>query len=46
MANKDGHRRFGTMRKLPSGRYQIRYIGADGQMHAGAVDLRAQERRR
>ena len=24
MANKDGHRRFGNARKLPSGRFQIR----------------------
>ena len=24
MPNKDGHRRFGNVRKLPSGRYQIR----------------------
>jgi integrase len=30
MANKDGHRRFGTIRKLPSGRYQVRYPGPDG----------------
>jgi hypothetical protein len=35
MANKDGHRRFGSVRKLPSGRYQIRYIGTDGQEHTG-----------
>ena len=35
MANKDGHRRFGTLRKLPSGRYQIRYPGPDGQMRPG-----------
>ena len=35
MANKGGHRRFGSMRKLPSGRYQIRYIGTDGQEHTG-----------
>ncbi|MCG5450764.1 tyrosine-type recombinase/integrase [Micromonospora hortensis] len=32
MANKDGHRRFGSVRKLPSGRYQARYLGPDGQM--------------
>jgi hypothetical protein len=25
MANRDGHRRFGNVRKLPSGRYQIRF---------------------
>jgi hypothetical protein len=30
MANKDGHRRFGSLRKLPSGRYQVRYPGPDG----------------
>ncbi|NBE82407.1 tyrosine-type recombinase/integrase [Micromonospora rubida] len=32
MANRDGHRRFGSLRKLPSGRYQARYLGPDGQM--------------
>ncbi|MFC8299649.1 tyrosine recombinase XerC [Micromonospora orduensis] len=32
MANKEGHRRFGSVRKLPSGRYQARYLGPDGQM--------------
>ncbi|MGC4852260.1 tyrosine-type recombinase/integrase [Micromonospora sp. DT4] len=32
MANKEGHRRFGSVRKLPSGRYQARYPGPDGQM--------------
>ncbi|MEU8278258.1 tyrosine-type recombinase/integrase [Microbispora bryophytorum] len=36
MANKDGHRRFGNIRKLPSGRYQIRYPGPDGQIRSGA----------
>lgn len=30
MANKEGHRRFGSIRKLPSGRYQVRYLGPDG----------------
>ena len=35
MANKDGHRRFGNVRKLPSGRYQIRYPGPDGQTRTG-----------
>jgi hypothetical protein len=35
MANRDGRRRFGSIRKRESGRYQIRYIGADGQMHTG-----------
>lgn len=32
MANKDGHRRFGNIRKLPSGRYQARYPGPDGRI--------------
>ncbi|GLW10337.1 hypothetical protein Misp01_54650 [Microtetraspora sp. NBRC 13810] len=36
MANKDGHRRFGNIRKLPSGRFQIRYPGPDGRMRTGS----------
>jgi integrase len=36
MANKAGHRRFGNIRALPSGRFQIRYPGPDGRMRAGA----------
>ena len=35
MANRDGHRRFGNARKLPSGRYQIRYPGPDGRIRTG-----------
>ena len=35
MANKDGHRRFGNARKLPSGRFQIRYPGPDGRLRTG-----------
>jgi hypothetical protein len=31
MPNKEGHRRFGNVRKLPSGRFQARYPGLDGQ---------------
>lgn len=31
MANKKGHRRFGFIRKLPSGRFQASYLGPDGQ---------------
>jgi integrase len=30
MANKRGHRGFGTVRQLPSGRWQARYPGPDG----------------
>ncbi|MBN1172190.1 MAG: hypothetical protein JXA67_08440 [Micromonosporaceae bacterium] len=29
MANSKGHRRFGNVRKLPSGSYQARYVGPD-----------------
>jgi integrase len=36
MANKPRHRRFGNIRKRASGRYQIRYPGPDGRMHAGS----------
>jgi integrase len=32
MANKQGHRSFGNVRKLPSGRWQARYPGPDGQI--------------
>jgi hypothetical protein len=31
--NKDGHRRFGNVRKRDSGRFQARYPGPDGRMH-------------
>jgi integrase len=32
MPNKQGHRRFGSLRKLPSGRWQARFPGPDGLM--------------
>ncbi|MBG0824609.1 site-specific integrase [Planomonospora sp. ID91781] len=35
MANRPGKRRFGSIRKLPSGRFQIRYPGPDGRMRTG-----------
>ena len=35
MPNKDGHRRFGNVRKRESGRYQTRYPGPDGRMRTG-----------
>jgi integrase len=35
MANKEGHRYFGNIRRLRSGRYQIRYSGPDGRMRTG-----------
>ena len=31
MANRKGRRRFGWVRKLPSGRYQASYLGPDSQ---------------
>jgi len=34
MANKKGHRRFGNVRKLPSGRWQARYRGPDGLLRS------------
>jgi hypothetical protein len=34
MANQDGHRRFGNIRKRESGRYQARYPGPDGRMRS------------
>jgi len=34
MANRQGHRRFGNVRKLPSGRYQARFPGPDGAMRS------------
>jgi hypothetical protein len=34
--NKAGHRRFGNIRRLPSGRYQVSYLGLDGQRRYGA----------
>lgn len=34
MANNSGRRQtFGSIRKLPSGRWQARYTGPDGQVH-------------
>lgn len=34
MPNKEGHRRWGNVRKLPSGRYQARYPGPDGVLRS------------
>ncbi|NIL59163.1 tyrosine-type recombinase/integrase [Salinispora arenicola] len=34
MANQEGHRRFGNIRKRESGRYQARYPGPDGRMRS------------
>jgi integrase len=34
MASKQGKRQFGSIRKLPSGRFQARYTGPDGHMYA------------
>lgn len=35
MPNREGHRRFGNIRKRESGRFQIRYPGPDGRMRTG-----------
>jgi integrase len=37
MPNKPGHRRFGNIRQLPSGRYQVRYRGPDGHLRSHPV---------
>ncbi|MFD8556793.1 tyrosine-type recombinase/integrase [Streptosporangium canum] len=37
MANRDGHRRFGNIRKRESGRFQIRYPGPDGRLRTGST---------
>ncbi|MER6813784.1 site-specific integrase [Spirillospora sp. NPDC000708] len=37
MANKKGKRRFGSIRKLPSGRFQIRYPGPDGKLRSNGT---------
>ena len=34
MANKENHRRFGSVRKRESGRYQVRYPGPDGRLRS------------
>src|SRR5919198_3052879 len=34
MANREGHRRFGSVRQLPSGRWQARYPGPDGRLRS------------
>ncbi len=34
MPNKQGHRRFGNVRRLPSGRYQVRYRAPDGRLRS------------
>jgi integrase len=35
MPNKDGHRRFGNVRRLASGRYQVRFPAPDGSTRTG-----------
>jgi len=36
MANKPGHRRYGSIRKRESGRYQVRFRGPDGMMRSAS----------
>ncbi|GAB2960172.1 tyrosine-type recombinase/integrase [Nonomuraea fastidiosa] len=40
MAKREGRRRFGSIRKLPSGRFQIRYPGPDGRLRTGTTTYR------
>lgn len=42
MANKVGHRRFGNIRQLSSGRYQVRYPGPDGAYSQSSREVRSQ----
>ncbi|MEV3925753.1 site-specific integrase [Actinomadura coerulea] len=37
MANRQGKRRFGSIRELPSGRFQVRYLGPDGKMRSAGT---------
>ena len=39
MANRPGHRRFGTVRQRPSGRWEARYPGPDGRTRSGERTL-------
>ncbi|GAA1280376.1 putative prophage phiRv2 integrase [Planotetraspora silvatica] len=34
--NRANHRRFGNIRQLPSGRYQVSYLGPDGRRRTGS----------
>lgn len=34
MVDKKSRRRFGNLRQLPSGRWQVRYRGPDGQLRS------------
>lgn len=43
MANKPGHRRFGTIRALPSGRWQVRYPGPDGRLRSAPQTYEAKK---
>ena len=43
MANKSGHRRFGNIRRLPSQRHQVRYLGRDGVMRSAPLTFARKE---
>ena len=45
MANRRGHRGFGTIRKLPSGRYQARYTGPDAILRSARTPSTPRRRR-
>lgn len=40
MANKDGRRRFGSVRTLASGRIQARYLGPDGKVRTAPMTFK------
>src|SRR5690625_3607269 len=43
--NRSGRRsNFGSVRKLPSGRFQARYVGPDGREHKGPVTFTTKSR--
>jgi integrase len=43
MANKNRHRRFGNIRRLPSGRYQVRYLAPDGVIRSAPLTFARKE---
>jgi hypothetical protein len=43
MAGRQGRRRFGAIRRLPSGRYQVRYRTADSRYVTDQPEVRYTE---
>ncbi|GGK38120.1 putative prophage phiRv2 integrase [Pilimelia terevasa] len=44
MANKPGRRRFGSVRQLPSGRWQVRYQGPDGLTRTAPLTFESEKK--